>query len=375
MHHNFHNRTILVTGGAGSFGRLIVGRLLKDEPRVVRVYSRDESKHFEMQHEMFAGSRLNGDSLKNLRFFVGDVRDRERLLRAMEGVEVVYHAAGLKHVVSCEYNPFEAVKTNIIGTQNVIDAAMAVDAKKVIFTSTDKAVNPCNTMGASKLMAERLISAANQYRGSRRTVFATVRFGNVLGSRGSVVPHFIKQLRSERRITITDPAMTRYVMKPADAVELVLKATGQAQGGEIFILKMPALRVGDLAEVVVDEFCRREGVVVRDVAVEIIGSLPGEKMIEELMTGVEFGRAVELPDMFVVKPPLADRIDADYFYPGSASPNVNRYTSGDAALLSKDEIRTMLNECNVFSGKYDYEEMPDNRRDGLHRAVAGQRSI
>ncbi len=375
MRNHFHNRTILVTGGAGSFGRLIVKRLLKDEPSVVRVYSRDESKHFEMQHEMLAGSRLNGNGVKNLRFLVGDVRDRERLLRAMEGVEVVYHAAGLKHVVSCEYNPFEAVKTNIIGTQNVIDTAMAVDAEKVIFTSTDKAVNPCNTMGASKLMAERLMSAANQYRGSHRTIFATVRFGNVLGSRGSVVPHFHRQLRAERRITVTDPAMTRYVMKPDDTVELVLKATGLAQGGEIFILKMPALRVGDLAEVIVDEYCRREGIAVRDINIEVIGALPGEKLCEELMTEVEHERAAELPDMFVVEPPLADRIDADYSYPKAVPPSVKQYTSNDATLLSKDEIRAMLAESDIFSKKIEYDEVPDNRRGGLHRAVDGQGTV
>jgi FlaA1/EpsC-like NDP-sugar epimerase len=363
-----------VTGGAGSFGRLIVRRLLCDEPAVVRVYSRDESKHFEMQHSL-CGGPLNGDGLKNLRFFVGDVRDGERLLRAMEGVEFVYHAAGLKHVVSCEYNPFETVKTNIIGTQNVIDAAMAVNARKVIFTSTDKAVNPCNTMGASKLMAERLMSAANQYRGPRRTIFASVRFGNVLGSRGSVVPHFLRQLRAERRITVTDPAMTRYVMKPADAVELVLKATELALGGEIFILKMPALRVGDLAEVIVEEHCRRTSLAVGDVAVEVIGNLPGEKMFEELMTEVEYERAVELPDMFVLRPPLADRIDADYNYPKATAPTVKRYTSNDSTLLTKDEIRAMLIESDVFGDGIENEEMSDNGRGGLHRAVAGQRTV
>lgn len=350
MNSFFKDHTILVTGGSGSFGKVIVRRLLERSPRVVRVYSRDESKHFDMQHEF--GKRAD------VRFLVGDIRDRERLFRAMEDVEIVYHAAGLKHVVSCEYNPFEAVKTNIIGTQNVIDAAMHVRAQKVIFTSTDKAVNPCNTMGASKLMAEKLMTAANQYRGSRRTIFATVRFGNVLGSRGSVVPHFMRQLREHRKITVTDPDMTRYVMSEAHAVDLVLKATELARGGEIFILKMPAIRVGDLAEVMVEDYAAANGLPVESIEVQTIGAQPGEKPFEGLMTSQERFRALELPGMFVVKPPVTDLIDADYDYPSARPVAVTRYTSSDQDLLTKDEIRGMLREAGLAAG--DAVEPPES---------------
>ncbi len=374
MNKFFKDRNILVTGGAGSFGKLIVKRLLSDDPKVVRVFSRDESKHFEMRQELAAtnGNGRQKSLPPNLRYFVGDIRDRERLQRAMENVDVVYHAAGLKHVLSCEYNPFEAVMTNIIGTQNVIDTAMNVKASKVIFTSTDKAVNPCNTMGASKLMGERLISAANQYRGPRRTIFSSVRFGNVLGSRGSVVPHFIKQIRDERRITVTDPEMTRFVMRPGDAVELVLKATELAKGGEIFILKMPALKVGDLAEALVDEYCRREGIAASEVKVEIIGALAGEKKYEALLTDIEYERAIELPDMLVVRPPLSERIDADYSYPDSSLPSDNRFNCDDVPLMSKDEIREMLVDCGAFGEKNKNDKMPDNRGSRIHRTMVGQ---
>lgn len=349
MNDFFKDRTILVTGGSGSFGRVIVRRLLERRPRVVRVFSRDESKHFDMRYDL-------GDR-PDVRFLVGDIRDRDRLLRAMEDVEIVYHAAGLKHVVSCEYNPFEAVKTNIIGTQNVIDAAMQVSTRKVIFTSTDKAVNPCNTMGASKLMAEKLITAANQYRGSRPTVFATVRFGNVLGSRGSVVPHFMRQLRRERRITVTDPEMTRYVMSETHAVDLVLKATELARGGEIFILKMPAVRVGDLAQAMIEDYTEANGLPTESIRVDNIGAQPGEKPYEELLTPQEHYRALEMPDMFVVKPPVNDLIDADYDYPGACPTAVMRYTSSSENLLTKDEIRRMLREAGLSAESADESEI------------------
>ena len=352
MDNFFKDRTILVTGGAGSFGKVIVRRLLQHAPRVVRIYSRDESKHFEMRHEL-------GDR-PNVRFLVGDIRDRERLMRAMEDVEIVYHAAGLKHVVSCEYNPFEAVKTNVIGTQNVIDAAMEVRARKVIFTSTDKAVDPCNTMGASKLLAEKLVTAANQYRGSRPTIFATVRFGNVLGSRGSVVPHFMRQLRTQRKITVTDPDMTRYVMSEAHAVDLVLKATELARGGEIFILKMPAVRIGDLAQVMVEDYAAANGLPVDGIQTEIIGAQPGEKPFEGLMTSQEHFRALELPDMFIVKPPTTDLIDADYDYPGARPAAVIRYTSNDEDLLTMDEIRGMLRDAGLTAAGVTSEPQYDN---------------
>src|SRR4030042_3273823 len=220
----FKNKKILVTGGTGCIGSEIVKNLLKYSPAVVRVFSNDEDNTFRMKQEL-------GDEEK-IRFLMGDIRDKERLLLVMENIDIVYHAAALKHVPLCEYNPFEAIKTNVVGTQNVIDAALNSGVEKVISISTDKAVNPVNTMGATKLLSEKLIIDANYYKGVRKTVFSCVRFGNVLFSRGSVIPLFEEQIRQKKPITITDPEMTRFMMSLSDTIELVFKATLLAKGGE-----------------------------------------------------------------------------------------------------------------------------------------------
>src|SRR4051812_8597921 len=234
----FRGQRILVTGGSGTIGARLVERLLEHDPAVVRILGRDETKQF------YQRQRLH--DRRDVRFLVGDIRDRDRLSRAMDGIDVVFHCAALKHVESGEYNPFEATQTNVVGTQNVIDACLATGVGTMILTSSDKAANPTSVMGASKLLAEKLVSAATNYRGSRPTRFASVRFGNVLGSRGSALELFFRQVAAGGPITVTDPAMTRFVMTAERAVELVMRVAEIAMGGEIFVLKMPAVRLADL---------------------------------------------------------------------------------------------------------------------------------
>jgi len=265
----FQNKKILVTGGTGSIGSEIVKQLLTYNPEQIRVYSRDDTKQFEMEHEL--------KSPENVRFLLGDVRDLNRLKMAMEDIDFVLHTAALKHVAACEYNPFEVVKTNVDGTQNVIEAALANNVERVINISTDKAINPTNTLGASKLLAERIIAAAQCFRGAHKTIFASVRFGNVLGSRGSVTGLFRNQIREGGPVTVTDPEMTRFIMSIPQAVNLVLKAAWMAQGRETFILKMPATKISDLAATMIDELAPVYDRVKKDIEIKTIGRRAGEK--------------------------------------------------------------------------------------------------
>ena len=231
----FRNKNVLITGGTGSVGRELAREILKHHPKVLRIFDIDETRRFELQQEF--------GELKNVRFLLGDIRDRARLRYAIEDIDIIFHAAALKHVEACEYNPFEAIKTNVLGTQNVIDVAIEEEVSKVIFTSSDKAVNPTNVMGTTKLMCERLMTAANYYRGRRDIVFSSVRFGNVVGSSGSVTPLFKSQIQAGGPLTVTNPNMTRFIMPMSQALELLFKATETAQGGEVFVFKMPAVKV------------------------------------------------------------------------------------------------------------------------------------
>lgn len=290
--YNYQGKKILVIGGTGTIGNHLVRRLLEDEPDVIRVFSRDEHKQYEMGIELQAYSQ-------KLRFLIGDVRDQKRLSRAMEGIDYVFHLAAMKHVPSCEYNPFEAVQTNVIGTQNVIQAALENNVTKVLFTSTDKAISPTNTYGATKLTAERLISAAEYQKGSKKTIFSSVRFGNVMGSRGSVIPLFKKQILENGEITITDPDMLRYMMTPSQAIELILQANELADGGEVFVLKMPVIRIGKLAEAVI-EIVSKKYDIDKNIGIKCVGLRPGEKRYEELMTLDEQLIAFENEEMFII---------------------------------------------------------------------------
>ncbi len=326
MNSEFKNKRILVTGGTGSIGSAIVKLLLPHQPKAIRIYSRDESKQFEFEQELGAGSRV--------RFLVGDIRDKERLNMAMEDIDIVFHAAALKHVSSCENNPFEAVKTNVQGTQNVIDCAFANDVEKVIGISTDKATDPTNVMGCTKLLAEKIMLATYFYKGMHKTKFCFVRFGNVLGSRGSVVPLFEKQIQQGGPITITDPSMTRFFMTIHDAVNLVFKATTLMRDREIFILKMPAVRIKDLVKAVM-------GMTV--VPTEIIGKRNGERMHEKLLTVEEAENALETKDMFIIVPQeVLVSQKTRGAYPGAKRTRVREYSSKSEKKLDVNDIKKML---------------------------------
>ena len=280
---DWQNSVVLITGGTGSFGKKFLEIVLREyRPKKLIVYSRDELK----QHEM----RLSGFDHPSLRYFVGDVRDRERLYRAFVGVDIVVHAAALKQVPACEYNPFEAVKTNTLGAQNIIDAAIDNGVRRVMALSSDKAVNPVNLYGATKLVAEKLFVQGNAYAGARETRLSCVRYGNVVGSRGSVVPVF-RQQRSSGRLTITDTRMTRFWITLEQGVRFVVRCIEQMEGGEVFVPKIPSLRVTDLAKAMAPE-CE----------VEIIGIRPGEKLHEVLVSADEARHTLELDDMFVIQP-------------------------------------------------------------------------
>lgn len=329
----FKGKKILVTGGTGTVGRMLVREALRHEPAVVRIFSRDESKQYEFQKELL--------DVTNTRFFIGDVRDKDRLVHAMEDVDIVFHTAAMKHVMACEYNPFEALKTNLDGSRNVIEAALESNVGKVILTSTDKATNPCNTMGVSKLFAERLFTAANYYKGSHRTVLASVRFGNILASRGSVIPLFKKQIENGGPLTVTDAEMTRFVITPEQALKFVASATALALGGEIFIQKMPVICVRDLVDVMIKLFHPPGKPRIK---VRIIGAQPGEKVYEELMTEEEATRAVELPDMFVLLPQIRDLFEIEYSYPNQKKPTVDRFISHDIKPLSMGEVEKLVKD-------------------------------
>jgi FlaA1/EpsC-like NDP-sugar epimerase len=331
----FKNKKILVTGGTGSIGSEIVRQLLQYNPEVIRVFSRDESKQFSLQHE--------NAEFKNLRYLIGDIRDKERLVYASKDIDYIFHAAALKHVPSCEYNPFEAVKTNVIGVQNVIEAAITNNVKKVISVSTDKVVNPMNTMGATKLLSERLILAAEHYKGNAETVFACVRFGNVMGSRGSVIPLFKYQIENGRPLTITDNEMTRFMMSIPQAASLVLDASKYSHGGEVFVLKMPVLKIKELAETLKEDYGHKHPEA-KLVDIKEVGIRPGEKLYEELMTIEESERAYENEKMFVILSHLQEKLVAPH---GFKRAERKAYSSHDAQTLNKEEILDLLKEVNL----------------------------
>lgn len=332
----FTDKTILITGGTGSVGTGIVRSLLADQPRVIRIFSRDEAKQWELQHEF--------QDLPNIRFLLGDVRDRDRVMRAMEDVDIVFHCAAMKHVPSSEYNPFEAVKTNVLGTENIVEAAIASNVSHVVATSSDKAISPTNAMGATKLLAERLISAADQMRGKHRTLFSAVRFGNVIGSRGSVVPAFINQILRDRTIRVTDPEMTRFMMTLSEAVSLTKQSLMMSRGGETFVLKMPVIRLGDLAHVVADLAAERLGIRRSEIKLELVGARAGEKQYEELMTYEESKVAMEYAGLFLVPPVITDRPRT---YEGAAPAKVGPYSSEDYEPITREEVYRLLDREQV----------------------------
>ncbi|MBI4632660.1 MAG: UDP-N-acetylglucosamine 4,6-dehydratase (inverting) [Deltaproteobacteria bacterium] len=340
---NWGKQTILLTGGTGSFGKYFCKTMIeKYHPRIIRVYSRDELK----QHEM---RQTFGEDV--IRYFIGDVRDADRLKRAMEGVDIVVHAAALKQVPSCEYNPFEAVKTNIHGAENIIDAAIDVGVKKVVALSTDKAVNPANLYGATKLCAEKIFVQGNAYSGSRGTRFSCVRYGNVIGSRGSVIPLF-KEQKKTGKITITDGRMTRFWISLERAVELVIMALRHAQGGEIFVPKIPSMKVVDLAKAVAPE-CE----------IEIIGIRPGEKLHESLITEEEGRNAIFYKGMYIVLPNYTWWEERRNYKTAQKLPDGFIYTSNlNDEWLGVEDLRKLL-----YDPSFAEEESASRFLSTLHR--------
>jgi len=334
----FKGKTILVIGGTGTIGRRIVEILMQWEPAVIRILSRDEGKQFEMAHEL--------DNEELLRFFIGDVRDKERVERACRGADVVFHLAAMKHVPACEYDTYDALKTNVMGTQNVICAAFQNKVPRVVFTSTDKAISPTNVMGATKLLAERLIATANYNQGPTDTAFSAVRFGNVMGSRGSVIPLFKSQILRQRKVTITDGDMTRFMMSITEAAMLTIQAATMPKGGEIYVLKMPVIRLRDLVDVVIEETCRKFDIPPEEVRREEIGLRFGEKMFEELMTVEESKFGFELPNMYAICQAFFAFWGKKGVSPlaGLKPAEVRSYSSHDQDPISKEEVRQLILE-------------------------------
>lgn len=327
-------RRVLVTGGSGTIGAALVNRLLEADASVVRIFGRDETKQF------YQRQRLGPRS--DVRFLVGDIRDRGRLLRATEDIDVVFHCAALKHVESGEYNPFEVTQTNVDGTQNVIDACLANGVDTMILTSSDKAANPTSVMGATKLLGEKLVTAATNYRGAHRTTFASVRFGNVLGSRGSALELFAHQVTAGGPVTVTDPAMTRFVMTTQRAVELALQAAHLARGGEVFVFKMPVATLADLVRAAIDVVALRAGYDPASIATTTIDVRPGEKPYEELMTAEESTRARDIGDMYAVLPAIESHQDVVDHYRDVPRPEVGAYRSDSVAPIAYEEVRALV---------------------------------
>lgn len=339
----FNDKRVMVTGACGTVGSELVRQLLEDyQAEELIALDNNESGLFLMEQRFSKHSEAH--------FFLADIRDGSKLSRIMNGIDVIFHAAAFKHVILCERSPFEAVQTNIIGVRNIIKAAIENKVRKVIFTSSDKAVNPTNVMGTSKLMGERLMTAANSNLRDDGSIFASTRFGNVLGSRGSVVPIFREQIRNGGPITLTDPNMTRFIMSIKEAVQLVIDSAAFARGGEVFVTKMPVIRIEDLAEVMIEELAPRWGHNSGDLCIKVIGKKPGEKMYEELLSGEETRRAWELGRYFVILPAFTSPYrNVDYRYQDLRSKMVvNPYHSAIEKPLTKEALRAFLKANNLF---------------------------
>lgn len=321
---DWNKRVVLVTGGTGSFGKKYIELMLHEyHPAKLIIFSRDELK----QHEM----RTAGFDHPSLRYFIGDVRDLQRLQRALSGVDIVVHAAALKQVPACEYNPMEAIKTNILGSSNVIEASLDVGVTRVMALSTDKAVNPINLYGATKLAAEKLFVQSNAYAGGRTTRFSCVRYGNVIGSRGSVVPIFIRQ-RENGTITVTDERMTRFWISLEQGVRFVIRCIEQMHGGEVFVPKIPSMKVINLAQAVAP-----------NAQIEVIGIRPGEKLHEVLISEDEARTTIEMDDMFVVQPAEDFWFGREWEKSGRALVDGYRYASNNNdQWLSAGQLREII---------------------------------
>lgn len=330
----FEGKKVLITGGTGSLGQALTKRLLELDVEIVRILSRNEHKQIEMESK-FNDSRL--------RFFLGDVRDYDRLTRAFEDVDIVFHAAALKHVPKVEYNPFEAIKTNVIGSQNVIDASISQNVEKAICVGTDKAVSPLNTYGATKLLMEKLFVSANNYLNPQkhRTKFIALRYGNVMGSSGSVIPKFIEQIKSKQKLTITDLNMTRFSITMDEALDFILHATKIGEGSEIFVPKLKAYSIRDVKDALTD--------MLGSSGEEIMGIRPGEKLHETLINFDEMRDSWELDEMYVILNPLL-RLNRERQYSRLKKiKNMETYSSDKVEKISKNDLKKIIQQAGLIT--------------------------
>lgn len=354
MNH-FENKTVAVTGCCGTVGSELVRQLLNEfnVGELVGLDNNETGLFFQQQRHKHNA---------NAKFFLSSIRDRDRLVELFKGVDIVFHAAAYKHVILCEHSPFDAVQTNIIGVKNVIEAAKVCNVERVIFTSSDKAVNPTNVMGTTKLMGERLITAANCAGKDHGTIFAATRFGNVLGSRGSVIPIFREQIRNGGPVTLTDRNMTRFIMSIKEATNLVIDSSWLARGGEILVTKMPVIRIEELAQVMINQLAPVYGHKPEAIDITTIGTKPGEKLYEELMSDEETGRTYELEKYFAVLPSYRSLYrQINYKYPKVVSTTVdNPYHSANEPALTKDQLSEFL-KSNHLLDEADPQQHPAER--------------
>lgn len=342
MKKTFEGKDILITGGCGSIGSEIVSQLLEYNPKRVRVFDHNESGLFHLQQRLEFEKK---EKANVVRYLVGDIRNKDRLTKAFKDVDIVFHAAALKHVPLCEYNPSEAVATNVMGTENLIDIARLENVEKFVSISTDKAVNPINTMGATKLLSEKLTITAPL--GDYKTIFGCVRFGNVLNSDGSVIPIFRRQIESGSPVTITSKDMTRFFMSMSEAVNLLLSAAKILSGREIFILKMDSVRIIDLAEVMIEELAPRYGYKSENIKIKEIGIRPGEKLYESLLTEEEIPHIKETEDMYILKLRISTPsfVERDHV---SKDIKIQEYSSKSTRILNKEEIKERLFKYKIL---------------------------
>ena len=336
----FENRTLLITGGTGSFGNAVLNRFLRTDIKEIRIFSRDEKKQDDMRHEYQA---KYPEDFEKIKFYIGNVRDLQSVKNAMHGVDYIFHAAALKQVPSCEFFPLEAVKTNVIGTDNVLTAAIEEGVKKVICLSTDKAAYPVNAMGTSKAMMEKVIVAKSRTVSPEKTSICCTRYGNVMCSRGSVIPLFIDQIKNGLPITITEPQMTRFIMSLEEAVELVLFAFEKAESGDIMVQKAPACTIDALAKAVIKIFHGDPS------TIKVIGIRHGEKMYETLLTNEECANAIDLGDFYRVPCDKRDLNYDKYFVEGDTERNkLTEFNSNNTNLLKVDEVAEKLMELEYI---------------------------
>jgi UDP-glucose 4-epimerase len=329
----FSDSVLMITGGTGSFGNAVLSRFLDTDVREIRIFSRDEKKQEDMRID-----------LKNskLKFYIGDVRNYDSIREAMQGVDYVFHAAALKQVPSCEFYPMEAVRTNVIGAENVMNAAVTCNVKRMVVLSTDKAVYPINAMGISKAMMEKLMVAKARMRTEGETVFCATRYGNVMASRGSVIPLFVDQIKTGKPITLTDPAMTRFLMSLEDSVELVLHAFEYARQGDIFVQKAPASTVGDLAQALKELFSS-------NAEIRVIGTRHGEKLYESLLSREEMARAEDMERYYRIPADNRDLNYNKYFVEGETKVSaLDDYTSHNTERLNVDGVKALLTKLNFI---------------------------